>query len=831
MMFWKRFFAFFVCLLLLAGSFLFQAGAADDPVLSADFEEASGFDTVAGTFSLPGGSVRIFNDGFYRAETDENHGRYMIWECETPGKNTYVPVTLTVRPTVDYVLSLDFRYEELAEVKAGQCTLNLIQLYSLSQEICRKWNIPLLDWYSDPNINVIILSVDTDAYLEDGLYPNSQGYDRLTPYVERFLADLIPYSSTQQPGPDQEETTAGADTGTQPVPVPSGESTDDASADPVDSDGCASAAGVLWLFPAVAVAAPLLFFRRSYHRCGGHRRMVCLLLLSGLVVLPSCAGAQNGQTNTRPPENFTDGQSEGSQKTEEPAEPDGGIMLSEEIVDGDLRIYPVPDSYRRSDTAVITVNGHAAPLVYIGSVYDPLSNYDTCSFAAGIDAPVILEITVQADIQEYEISCQSTEPRAEIDGRTLTIVTDGPHDMIVRIDNLREIVICADPPETDVPPPEGDGIYNVATQYGADTRGRELATAAFYKAIRDAAGAGGGIVYVPDGVYLLSNLILQSNVSLYLESGAYLMCTEDTAVLTESERKTTEHGHTVDYPISWMFTTASGSENIRIFGRGTIDGQGALMKLKHGWLINLIRTNITSDFTLEGVTLRDSSHWGCIIYQSTRVDIRGTKHLNLVKNLNEDDGIDVCSSREVEVLDTVVIAQDDPYSVKSYAIAETSDVRFEDGLTWTRCAAAKAGYGHVTNVSNIVFRGITAHRCMFGVNITQYQGRADTTGVTFEDITINGFTRLSDHDPASWIFIDYKDSSVGGNVRDVTVSDIHIRSLELMDGYSGLADKIPCGTRCRLVWLTFDRHNGSAWNWSYGNLYVYDSGTYPPIGK
>ena len=1195
MMFWKRFFAFFVCLLLLAGSFLFQAGAADDPVLSADFEEASGFDTVAGTFSLPGGSVRIFNDGFYRAETDENHGRYMIWECETPGKNTYVPVTLTVRPTVDYVLSLDFRYEELAEVKAGQCTLNLIQLYSLSpakewynlinmeadgtlfaysggrksdaerlelgrlekdtwytlevlidvsteqyalrvnggplspvmhiaasattgdytgmtvseyrlvgfnaivggrnsvgfdniridrcedlnfpsdepervnlfadaasqdgrydaegnfhsdsswqtrvlsvqpgsvltvsavsqeqeivgalldadgkcmrvlghadladtealnggyllgnltvpqdctavaltvparrayltlvtaddafdssayyrffgisamtgrpqvvlwqkralfvgdsiaagqcdnpvgnvwrawagraaynydmtyvnaavegatlssvsgnrvvdqlasasgtfdyillqggfadaaadvpigsvsadrqgpfdtatyagaleelfstavsmypdaaigfvttynataneaaevygtyqdvtQEICRKWNIPLLDWYSDPNINVIILSVDTDAYLEDGLYPNSQGYDRLTPYVERFLADLIPYSSTQQPGPDQEETTAGADTGTQPVPVPSGESTDDASADPVDSDGCASAAGVLWLFPAVAVAAPLLFFRRSYHRCGGHRRMVCLLLLSGLVVLPSCAGAQNGQTNTRPPENFTDGQSEGSQKTEEPAEPDGGIMLSEEIVDGDLRIYPVPDSYRRSDTAVITVNGHAAPLVYIGSVYDPLSNYDTCSFAAGIDAPVILEITVQADIQEYEISCQSTEPRAEIDGRTLTIVTDGPHDMIVRIDNLREIVICADPPETDVPPPEGDGIYNVATQYGADTRGRELATAAFYKAIRDAAGAGGGIVYVPDGVYLLSNLILQSNVSLYLESGAYLMCTEDTAVLTESERKTTEHGHTVDYPISWMFTTASGSENIRIFGRGTIDGQGALMKLKHGWLINLIRTNITSDFTLEGVTLRDSSHWGCIIYQSTRVDIRGTKHLNLVKNLNEDDGIDVCSSREVEVLDTVVIAQDDPYSVKSYAIAETSDVRFEDGLTWTRCAAAKVGYGHVTNVSNIVFRGITAHRCMFGVNITQYQGRADTTGVTFEDITINGFTRLSDHDPASWIFIDYKDSSVGGNVRDVTVSDIHIRSLELMDGYSGLAD-------------------------------------------
>ena len=47
----------------------------------------------------------------------------------------------------------------------------------------------------------------------------------------------------------------------------------------------------------------------------------------------------------------------------------------------------------------------------------------------------------------------------------------------------------------------------------------------------------------------------------------------------------------------------------------------------------------------------------------------------------------------------------------------------------------------------------------------------------------------------------------------------------------GTVMEIPYGTRCRLVWLTFDRHNGSAWNWSYGNLYVYDSGTYPPIGK
>ncbi len=43
----------------------------------------------------------------------------------------------------------------------------------------------------------------------------------------------------------------------------------------------------------------------------------------------------------------------------------------------------------------------------------------------------------------------------------------------------------------------------------------------------------------------------------------------------------------------------------------------------------------------------------------------------------------------------------------------------------------------------------------------------------------------------------------------------------------GTVMELPCGTRRCWVWLTFDRHNGSAWNWSYGNLYVYDSGTFP----
>lgn len=34
---------------------------------------------------------------------------------------------------------------------------------------------------------------------------------------------------------------------------------------------------------------------------------------------------------------------------------------------------------------------------------------------------------------------------------------------------------------------------------------------------------------------------------------------------------------------------------------------------------------------------------------------------------------------------------------------------------------------------------------------------------------------------------------------------------------------IPCGSRTKYMWMTFDRHGGSDYNWSYGNIYVYES--------
>lgn len=44
-------------------------------------------------------------------------------------------------------------------------------------------------------------------------------------------------------------------------------------------------------------------------------------------------------------------------------------------------------------------------------------------------------------------------------------------------------------------------------------------------------------------------------------------------------------------------------------------------------------------------------------------------------------------------------------------------------------------------------------------------------------------------------------------------------------GFRGWGTVMPItqGSRTRYFWLTFDRHNGSSYNWSYGNLYVFEA--------
>jgi len=115
---------------------------------------------------------------------------------------------------------------------------------------------------------------------------------------------------------------------------------------------------------------------------------------------------------------------------------------------------------------------------------------------------------------------------------------------------------------------EAHAEFNVR-EYGAVGDGKTMETAAIAKAIDACAAAGGGTVYFPPGKYLTGAIVLSSNMTLEVDSGATILGSENHA----------------DYPLRdnpWIkgrklvssLIYAEDAENITICGRGTIDGQG-----------------------------------------------------------------------------------------------------------------------------------------------------------------------------------------------------------------------------------------------------------------
>jgi len=65
--------------------------------------------------------------------------------------------------------------------------------------------------------------------------------------------------------------------------------------------------------------------------------------------------------------------------------------------------------------------------------------------------------------------------------------------------------------------------------FGAVADGKTLNTKAFNKAIDECNKSGGGIVLVPEGIWLTAPIEIKSNVNLHLNKGAVIQFTKDHA--------------------------------------------------------------------------------------------------------------------------------------------------------------------------------------------------------------------------------------------------------------------------------------------------------------
>lgn len=238
------------------------------------------------------------------------------------------------------------------------------------------------------------------------------------------------------------------------------------------------------------------------------------------------------------------------------------------------------------------------------------------------------------------------------------------------------------------------------TDFGAVADGKTLNTVAIQKAVDKCAKTGGGQVIVPAGTFLCGTIELKNHVELHLEKGATLLGSKNND----------------DYKIIAPFVDATGQQrgkcfigankqqNIAISGEGIIDGQGKGRKGHRPFLVRLVGCN---QATVQGVTLRQPAAWTLHLQQSSNILVDGI-HIYSHANRN-NDGIDIDSSHDVEIRNSVINSGDDAVCIKATTPDPTYNVYVHDCDISTDWGGIKFGTESMGDFHHIVVERCTLH--------------------------------------------------------------------------------------------------------------------------
>jgi hypothetical protein len=286
----------------------------------------------------------------------------------------------------------------------------------------------------------------------------------------------------------------------------------------------------------------------------------------------------------------------------------------------------------------------------------------------------------------------------------------------------------------------------------------ERTTQSIQAAIDTCSAKGGGVAYVPPGEYITGPLHLKDNVELRLEAGAVISISPNPA----------------DWPAGVpALINSNGARNIAITGRGTFDGKaqyeyvdvrrrdteidteveiarkaGVEMKryYRTGVQKYLAVLQNSRDIRIEGVRLINSPLWTVRLQDCDGVQIRGVYlYSDLEKGVNAD-GIDIVSTSNVVISDSIIITADDAIVLKTDAFRRPPTgtpqpaVRPIENVVVTNCILSSSstpmmiGTETHADIRHVLFSNIVVRNSnkVFGINV---QDGATVSDVRFHNVT------------------------------------------------------------------------------------------------
>ena len=366
--------------------------------------------------------------------------------------------------------------------------------------------------------------------------------------------------------------------------------------------------------------------------------------------------------------------------------------------------------------------------------------------------PATFSVTVNQSFTSYTLSPKSRNIAVTKSGNTLTFTT-GPNYLVLTVDTKELLFLLIDGPETN-PPKLGDANVKNLADYSVDNTGATLVTSKIQSAINAASGATQNILYVPPGKYLIGELWLKSNMTLYLASGAILYGSASTSdFMTGSggiDIEGCSHGVIRMYQV----------QNVKVLGRGVIDGNGKAIRAQNDTKINLFKIEQSSNILIDGILVRDPSFWNTLIYRSDMVTVQNYKVLNCrptTTTYNNTDGVNFDESTNGLLSNAFLYTGDDSMATKNEepsGTINTKNIVHEKVVCYSNSVCGKVGTKTMgTSIDGVTFRDIDVVKAGRALNIDAYD-TAIVQNTRYENIRIEAadtsMIDLSSDMPPTW---------------------------------------------------------------------------------
>ena len=345
--------------------------------------------------------------------------------------------------------------------------------------------------------------------------------------------------------------------------------------------------------------------------------------------------------------------------------------------------------------------------------------------------------------------------------------------------------------------------------YGATGIRKDNGTKAFRDAIEACTAAGGGTVHVPAGEYTVGTVQLRDNVTLHLEAGATLFASQEKADYVEDSR---------------ALIFAENVKNIGVTGKGTIDGlarydydnvrgadpeiakvqeiarqAGIEMKRyyrsREAMNIFLFVLNDCTNVQLRDISVINAPLWTVRLNDCDRVRVQGVYiYSDLEKGVNAD-GIDICSSKNVVISDSIITTADDAIVLKAIA-RNGKKANVVENVTVTNCILTSSstplmiGTETEADIRHVIFSNCVIRNSNkgFGINV---QDGAVVSDVIFSNLTIETSRRhwnwWGDSEMCKFVLKKRTDTSALGRIRDIFIDNISVkaRGTSTITGHAG----------------------------------------------